>query len=574
MKKWMKVLAIVAGVLVLLVAVLAILVKVLVTPERIREVVLPKAREALHRELSLGEIEVSLFSGVRINDLAVKDRQGEENFIAADQVVLHYRLWPLLQKRVVISELLLVGPHIRIERLADGSFNFSDLIPTEEGGAEKAAPPVSAGEGAPIDLLVSRVAVSKGELLFFDHTLNNDAPYRYQLDALDFQARDITLEKPFPFELGASLNGAPLQVDGTANAGDSTGNVKVSLSDFDITAFAPYYRDQLPGKLERLVVDLDLTAGGSPTQLTSKGKVLLRNLNLTLKDLPDAPLTDVRLGLDYDASYEVASSRLTLAGTSLDFNGITVRVAGVVDNREAGPVVDLNIDLPDLNLRSALAAVPAKLVEPLAGLDPAGSLKGTMHLSGIVGDVEKLVQSGELQFQELAASAGSLRPSLTGKAILKLSAKDYAEELREVRLAVVGAQHPVAQPVERADPHAADAHRRQRRVIADEEQLREYLAGEGLDVSSWSNGPHERYGEHRHSFDKVLVAASGSIVFHLPELDRDVTLEQADRLDLPAGTLHGADVGPAGVTCLEAHLPAGSLAAKPERHAKWQPRDR
>ena len=31
------------------------------------------------------------------------------------------------------------------------------------------------------------------------------------------------------------------------------------------------------------------------------------------------------------------------------------------------------------------------------------------------------------------------------------------------------------------------------------------------------------------------------------------------RLDLPAGTRHDALVGVSGVTCLEAHLPAGSL---------------
>jgi hypothetical protein len=33
-----------------------------------------------------------------------------------------------------------------------------------------------------------------------------------------------------------------------------------------------------------------------------------------------------------------------------------------------------------------------------------------------------------------------------------------------------------------------------------------------------------------------------------------------DRLDLPAGTAHDAVVGPDGVTCLEAHVPAGRLA--------------
>jgi hypothetical protein len=38
-----------------------------------------------------------------------------------------------------------------------------------------------------------------------------------------------------------------------------------------------------------------------------------------------------------------------------------------------------------------------------------------------------------------------------------------------------------------------------------------------------------------------------------------VNLEAGDRLELPARTDHDALVGPEGVTCLEAHLPPGSL---------------
>ena len=102
-----------------------------------------------------------------------------------------------------------------------------------------------------------------------------------------------------------------------------------------------------------------------------------------------------------------------------------------------------------------------------------------------------------------------------------------------------------------------------------EASLRERLRAEGLAPSSWGNGPADHYAEHRHPYDKVLVAAAGSITFHLPELGRDVTLDISDRLDLPAGTLHGADVGADGVTCLEAHLAAGALGAEPERTAGW-----
>ncbi len=97
--------------------------------------------------------------------------------------------------------------------------------------------------------------------------------------------------------------------------------------------------------------------------------------------------------------------------------------------------------------------------------------------------------------------------------------------------------------------------------------LRGRLRAEGLSPGSWSNGPGDRYAAHAHGYDKVLVCESGSIRFGLPDEDRSVELVVGDRLELPAGTRHDATVGPAGVTCLEAHLPAGSLGSLRNRPA-------
>jgi uncharacterized protein YjlB len=93
------------------------------------------------------------------------------------------------------------------------------------------------------------------------------------------------------------------------------------------------------------------------------------------------------------------------------------------------------------------------------------------------------------------------------------------------------------------------------------------LRAEGLDPSSWSNGPSDQYAAHEHGYDKVIVVADGSIAFGLPDLGRTVDLARGDRLDLPAGTRHDALVGRSGVTCLEAHLPAGRLATVERRVA-------
>jgi uncharacterized RmlC-like cupin family protein len=93
------------------------------------------------------------------------------------------------------------------------------------------------------------------------------------------------------------------------------------------------------------------------------------------------------------------------------------------------------------------------------------------------------------------------------------------------------------------------------------------LRAEGLDPSPWSNGPGDRYGAHEHGYDKVIVVASGSIAFGLPDLDETVDLVAGDRLELPAATRHDAVVGPLGVTCLEAHLPVGRVPAVAHRPA-------
>jgi len=101
--------------------------------------------------------------------------------------------------------------------------------------------------------------------------------------------------------------------------------------------------------------------------------------------------------------------------------------------------------------------------------------------------------------------------------------------------------------------------------------VEERLRAEGLDPGAWSNGAGDRYAAHEHGYDKVIVVAQGSIRFGLPDAGRSVDLDTGDRLELPAGTRHDAVVGPRGVMCLEAHLPAGSLAGLTHRNASaWQ----
>ncbi len=88
------------------------------------------------------------------------------------------------------------------------------------------------------------------------------------------------------------------------------------------------------------------------------------------------------------------------------------------------------------------------------------------------------------------------------------------------------------------------------------EKLNALLADEGLRAQRWSNRPGDRYATHSHDFHKVIYVIAGSITFGLPGCGENVRLEAGDRLDLPAGIAHDAEVGTRGVVCLEAHRPS------------------
>ena len=87
--------------------------------------------------------------------------------------------------------------------------------------------------------------------------------------------------------------------------------------------------------------------------------------------------------------------------------------------------------------------------------------------------------------------------------------------------------------------------------VATSEELMNRLRGEAGGCYQWSNGPSDKYAPHSHSYEKVLYCVDGSITFVLEGQDQRLELTAGDRMVLPAGTVHAAEVGPNGCTCIE-----------------------
>lgn len=76
------------------------------------------------------------------------------------------------------------------------------------------------------------------------------------------------------------------------------------------------------------------------------------------------------------------------------------------------------------------------------------------------------------------------------------------------------------------------------------------LESEADGCYSWSNGPNHSYAPHSHTYRKILYCVEGSIRFDV-EGGESFDLRAGDRLELAPGTVHSAQVGPGGVTCIE-----------------------
>jgi len=92
-----------------------------------------------------------------------------------------------------------------------------------------------------------------------------------------------------------------------------------------------------------------------------------------------------------------------------------------------------------------------------------------------------------------------------------------------------------------------------RSVPPSENKIREIYLAEGLNPYIWSNNAGDTYSAHSHSYHKVIYVVEGSIEWIFPHHDDHIETYPGDRLDLAAGLVHAAKVGPTGVTCMEAH---------------------
>ncbi len=228
MSRWQKILTVLFGLIFTGFILLFVLAKVLITPERVRETIVPMVAESLHRDLQLGEIEISLFSGIVLNDVILSDRAADKPFISIEKAVLRYRFWPLLLLQVQVDELRLVRPQIEIVQFADGKFNFSDISGSKVGSVQNTPPQQNVSKKESIDVKVSEIVITDGSLQYIHQTAGESR--RESVSSVNFSAHDFSLTEPFQLSLAADWNSSALFLDGTFDLDDLSTDILVRIN--------------------------------------------------------------------------------------------------------------------------------------------------------------------------------------------------------------------------------------------------------------------------------------------------------------------------------------------------------
>ena len=416
-----------AGITAVVLIGLSLFVSFYLTEERLKEIIIPQAEKNLGRTVDISGIKAGLFSGITVENVVVKEADNKADFLSVKKFVLRYDLMPLLQKKVVVSEIRIVEPRITIHRDQKGIFNFETLAVLAAAAKSSSTTPSPAHEpgletaALPLALTVNRISIEKAGFKFTDQLgelpevtaeadvnigleIGHDlASLRYQGD-LNFWV-DAVYQELKPHVQGSSqFDQQQITFEVDVDLDNEKAHIQGEVKNY---ATAPDIRlDVLSKKL-----DLDhlmaLLAGlGAPAATQAEKKTAVKT-----PGPPVAPGKALPPGLKVAGQIKVDESR---------YKGLSITDFLILYNLEKGifTVSDLSAQAADGQIQSNLRV---DLNQPGLTYDGKFNIDGLQVMSAVAGLTEKEFNqvSGTLNTHMTFSGSGiewpEMRKSLTAE---------------------------------------------------------------------------------------------------------------------------------------------------------------
>src|SRR3954464_3215416 len=220
-KKVLVIVGVIFGVLILAALILPFLVNV----DKLRPEVQTQASAALGREVIIGKLELSVFSGgVTAKDISIADDPGFSNqpFVKAKSLDVGVDLMPLIfSKALHVNTLTLEEPEIHLIR-SGSKWNYSSLgnssastASANKRGRRKGSPEPEAQPATPAaaqDFSIGKLEINNGKVL-----VSSGSGKAHTYEDVNVTAKNISPTSVVPFTVSAKSPGeGKLKVDGRA----------------------------------------------------------------------------------------------------------------------------------------------------------------------------------------------------------------------------------------------------------------------------------------------------------------------------------------------------------------------
>jgi len=408
MKRALKII----GIIIVVLIVIVIAIPFFIDANTFRPKLESELTEALGRQVKVGNLSLSLFSGsVEADNISIADDPAfsRSAFVQAKSLKAGVEMIPLIfSKTLNVTELTLNDPQIALIKSENGEkWNFSSLggsNPSAPTKGQQPAPSTKAQQtpkeqqksaetsGSNPNLSVAKLNVNNGKLTVSQVGDNAKRVY----DKVEITVTNFAFTSSFPFEMTANTpSGGNMKVSGHAgpidaeDAAQTPLDAKINVHNMNLAASG--FIDPAAGISGMADLDANLKSNGRTANIN--GNLKATNLQVVKKGSPAGRPVDVKFGIAHDLVKQTGDIRQC----DISMGQAVSHLTGTYDVHGKVTVVNLKLNGQNMPVDDLEAMLPAVGVV----LPPKATLKGG-HLDvnlASSGAVDKLVSTGSVKMQ-------------------------------------------------------------------------------------------------------------------------------------------------------------------------------
>jgi AsmA protein len=379
MKKALKIVLIVVGVLI----VLALVVPFLIPVNQFRPTIEEKASAALGRKVELGNLSLSLISGsLSADNISIGDdpKFSSSPFLTAKSLKVGVEILPLIfSKTLNVTDVTIDTPQVTLLRNPAGLWNYSSL-----GGSAAKSKSTSTSAA---DLTIKKLDLKNGSIIIGSVSSQKRSTY----DHVDVTASNVAMTSQFPVTVTADLpSGGKFKLDGVVGPIDEadtaltplTAKLNVTGLNLASTGFLD------PSMGLGGIVDLDGTLESKGGEAETKGNVKFSKALLIAGGAP----AGVPVIVDFNTKYNLRKNAGVLNPSTLKIGSAAAHLNGTYQSAGEATVVNIKLEGKDMPAKDLEAFLPALGIHlPKGASLAAGTLNTDLNITG---PTNKLVTNG------------------------------------------------------------------------------------------------------------------------------------------------------------------------------------